>query len=384
MYYSSFGALSIIILLIINFDIIWHSEASPIRVKYRNFLFSIILYLISDMLWGILYESKLVIFAYSDTVLYFFSMVLSVLMWTRFVVEYLDTKRGFGSMLNITGWIIFVYEIITLGINFFTPIVFSFDSSGKYYPQHARYITLAVQTLLFFISSVYTLNSAHVTEGKSKLHHTTVALSGLAMTLFIILQTIYPLLPFYAIGCLIGTCLIHTFIVVDEKADYYRELGNAKFMAYTDPLTGVKNNHAYINAKKKIDERIREGTLKDFAVVIFDINNLKLINDTMGHGEGDKYIKIACNSICSHFKHSPIYRIGGDEFVAFLEGEDYLNRIIILSMFDREAEKNLRSDRPVIATGIEEYHSDKDRDFNTIFERADYSMYKRKKQLKEM
>lgn len=43
----------------------------------------------------------------------------------------------------------------------------------------------------------------------------------------------------------------------------------------------------------------------------------------MGHQAGDEYIIGACRIICNKFKHSPVFRIGGDEFVAISEGEDY-------------------------------------------------------------
>ncbi len=298
MYYSSFGLLSFVVLIIINIDFLNKSDSSLVRQRYRSFILSVLFFLASDILWGTLYDLRVAPFAYIDTVLFFFSMVLSVLLWTRFVVKYLDEKGGFTKVLNIAGWIIFAYESVCLIINFFKPMVFYFDAAGEYYPMQARYITLAMQTLLFFISSVYTLSFSLSSKGKASLHHRAVGISGMTMTVFIILQTLYPLLPFYAIGCLLATCIIHTFVVLDERADYYRELGTANYKALTDPLTGVKNNNAYMDAKKNIDLRIAEKSIKKFAIIIFDVNDLKLVNDTMGHGEGDKYIMTAASSIC--------------------------------------------------------------------------------------
>ena len=123
--------------------------------------------------------------------------------------------------------------------------------------------------------------------------------------------------------------------------------------------------------------------MEDFGIVVFDLNDLKKVNDTKGHDAGDKYIKEASHLICDTFKHSPIYRVGGDEFVAFLEGEDFNNRTELMNSFNSMMEDNLRDDNVVISAGIDIYIHDKDTVFDNVFGRADTAMYERKKQLKE-
>ena len=113
-------------------------------------------------------------------------------------------------------------------------------------------------------------------------------------------------------------------------------------------------------------------------------NGLKTVNDTKGHEAGDRYIQDSCHIICDTFKHSPVYRIGGDEFVAILRGEDYENRHILMGIFNQIIEKNLKNGEVVIASGLEEYHFDEDDSLTKVFERADKKMYERKHLLKEM
>ena len=387
MYYASFGILSLIIHIIINHDILRKSsgaEALPVRSRYRYFLYGVMLYYVSDILWGFLYESKIVALAYADTVLYFFSMVLSVLLWTRFVVSYLDRETAFTKILIYSGWIIFTYELLTLLVNFFLPIVFEFTQDGEYNPEPARYITLAVQTLLFFVMAVYSFAVSTKTEGKDRLHHRAICASGLAMTVFIVLQTAFPFLPFYAIGCLIATCLMHAFVMEDEKNELGRELGSAKKMAYTDPLTGVKNKHAYLESKALIEKNIKEGFPEEFGVAVFDLNGLKKINDTLGHDEGDVYIKNACALICQQFKHSPVFRVGGDEFVALLENDDYNDREELFESFDKQVEQNVAEGKVVVSGAFDIFVPGLDKSFDEVFERADHKMYERKKALKAM
>ena len=68
----------------------------------------------------------------------------------------------------------------------------------------------------------------------------------------------------------------------------------------------------------------KEG--EEFAIVMVDLNNLKHVNDHCGHEAGDTYIKGCCHSICEVFKHSPVFRIGGDEFAVILRGPDFEHR----------------------------------------------------------
>ena len=198
------------------------------------------------------------------------------------------------------------------------------------------------------------------------------------MSLLIILQTVYPLLPLYSIGYLLGTCIVHTFILERQKEDYREELeelisrdktqqmelGSTRQLVYTDILTGVKSKYAYIETKLKIDERISTGELKEFAIAVFDLNNLKTINDTQGHDAGDKYIKDSCCIICRQFQHSPVFRIGGDEFVALLEGEDFKNREALIEAFNLQMEENLHNGREVISCGMEEFDPEHDINFS--------------------
>ena len=381
MYYASIGMLSLAVLIIINFEILFFNQREKNRMtksRYRHFLYGVIIYLISDVLWGILYGQRIIVLAYADTVLYFLSMVVSVLLWTRFVVMYLKNKKVFGKFLICAGWTITTYEIIVLIINFFTPIVFGFSEDKEYLPGKSRYVTLFIQMFLFIMTSAYSFFVMYKTAGDEKKHHRTIGVSGIAMTIFIALQTLFPLLPFYAVGCLLATCMIHSFVYGDETAKY----SNTRKLAYVDGLTGVKNKSAYLEKLQNLELQLEEGSNREFAVAVFDLNDLKTVNDTLGHDAGDKYIIDACKFICQCYKHSPVFRIGGDEFVAILTGTDYECRDEIMHYFNATIEKNQREGRVVVASGLGTYDPNKDESYNDVFRRADRNMYERKKELK--
>ena len=269
-------------------------------------------------------------------------------------------------------------------INLFNPIVFGFGADKEYQPGQARYITLFAQMFLFLVTSIYTLYVSRKTDGNTSLHHKTICISGIIMTVFIALQSLYPLLPFYAVGCLLASCMVHSFIYSGRLYEYARQTGTARQMAYRDPLTGVKNKLAYIEALQKLEIRLDEGSLKEFGVVVFDLNGLKKVNDTLGHDAGDEYIKSASSLICVRFKHSPVFRIGGDEFVVILEGDDYRERAALLEAFDLLVEENMKNGLVVVSSGCDIYDPDSDESYNDVFKRADRKMYERKSLLKQM
>ena len=109
-----------------------------------------------------------------------------------------------------------------------------------------------------------------------------------------------------------------------------------------------------------------------------------VINDTLGHKAGDEYIQSASKMVCEIFAHSPVYRTGGDEFVAILRGRDYLIRKeLVLALHDRSVE-HIGTQEVVVSGGLSDYQPGTDTTFHDVFERADGLMYEEKKLLKEM
>ena len=190
-------------------------------------------------------------------------------------------------------------------------------------------------------------------------------------------------------GNLSGSYLRIHDITEEERALQMRDeqIGQISQEAYKDALTGVGNKAAYNAAVKKLNKEIEEG-LSDYAVVMVDMNNLKKINDEYGHKSGDLYIKGCCHLICEAFKHSPVFRIGGDEFAVLLTGEGFARR--------NESVEELRNayavcygktdsepwERYSAAVGLAERAMD-DNTYELVFKRADALMYEEKKAFKD-
>lgn len=400
MIYSSFGLLALVISVIINYDVFKNQKEShniiPAISSYLNFLVGIMLYYIVDIFQGLFYEVQFPILRYVNTVIHFVLLALCTLLWTRCVIAYLNEKGLFEKIFSYAGWMFFICVAILLTINFVYPIMFAFDENGIYKSLGARYIILLVQTLIFLLTSIYSMAVMVKSDNAIKNCYRTISFFGLVMTVHTAVQMFYPIVPLYSIGFLVGTCLIHSFVLEYEKEcikkEFERlfskeqmqqkELGTARHLAYTDSLTGVKNKNAYVEFEKETNQRIAQGKLKSFGVIVFDLNCLKEVNDTHGHNAGDKYIKKACRAICVQFKRSPVFRIGGDEFVVYLEGDDFKNRNFLIKDFNKKIEENLERGKFVVSCGFDTFRPEVDKNFHSVFERADKKMYEHKRSLK--
>ena len=155
-----------------------------------------------------------------------------------------------------------------------------------------------------------------------------------------------------------------------------------------DSLTFVKNRTAYDRYVKRLESQMLSGDYEPFAVVCFDINYLKQVNDALGHEAGDEYIRKCCKLICNTFKHSPVFRIGGDEFIAIAVHDDYAQRYECLTaMRERMAELDANPtispiDRISVASGMADSLEHVGDDYSAIFRRADTRMYENKRKMK--
>jgi diguanylate cyclase (GGDEF)-like protein len=169
---------------------------------------------------------------------------------------------------------------------------------------------------------------------------------------------------------------------VRREREFSEALGIALEKSRRDELTGIKNKNAYAEYEADLDADISQGKEPCFAVAVCDVNGLKQVNDILGHKAGDAYIRAASRVVCNVFKHSPVFRIGGDEFVAILRGSDYERRVALLADMERIVQANKDDDGPVLACGISPFDPATDKCVAQVFERADKLMYAHKKELK--
>ncbi len=251
MYYSAIGLLAILTLLIVNWDVFFDSgiNEKPAWKVYRKFLFAVLAYYVTDVLWGLIESRKLSDALFVDTTVYFVAMAASLTLWVEFIVTYLEEKGPFGRALRYLGrglaGVVFGISIL----NVFIPVLFTVDEECVYKALPSRYVLLVCQIVFLIVISVYALTvmfSSGIRAAKS-FRFRMLAAFGLIMAACLFIQLWFPYLPLYSIAFMLGTCLLHSFVVREEKEDYRQELEEAgkiaelkeRFRSLLDNMPGM-------------------------------------------------------------------------------------------------------------------------------------------------
>lgn len=158
-------------------------------------------------------------------------------------------------------------------------------------------------------------------------------------------------------------------------------------LAYHDGLTGVGNRTAF--EERLIGLEMSKDSVGGVGIVMFDLNDLKFINDNFGHQCGDSMITQSAELIVEAFsvQKGECFRIGGDEFAVLLSGEDIMSRYQKGIADFKKAVDSYNNDRDnelriSIAYGFESYDSTVHSKMMDIYQQADSKMYKNKKAVK--
>lgn len=142
-----------------------------------------------------------------------------------------------------------------------------------------------------------------------------------------------------------------------------------------DPLTGVKNSNAYSVTVDSLSTSIRENKDTEFAIVLCEIKDLCLINETYGMEIGDAYIRNCCDIITNVYALSPVFRLGGDRFAVVLTGVDYRNRYdqfdrLNLRMEDASHNIDVEHGKASFASGMAVFDPRQDLNVSDVYKRA--------------
>ena len=164
-------------------------------------------------------------------------------------------------------------------------------------------------------------------------------------------------------------------------------INDLNVLAYADALTMVRNRSAYEIAMRELQKRIDDKEDIEFAIALFDCDDLKGINDEHGHDKGNVYLRNTAHLICRIFENSVVYRVGGDEFVVILQDEDYKNRKKLeatfitksaeICAFSKEEYEQIR-----VSVGVAAYDPKIDKTAQDVAIHADHLMYANKRERK--
>lgn len=171
-------------------------------------------------------------------------------------------------------------------------------------------------------------------------------------------------------------------VVIDVTQEIIQTL-SIKLERDRDSLTGIGNRNAYQEMLMQWEAKLPTTVL--VGIGVFDLNGLKFVNDSYGHNAGDDYICKSAEFICSTFLHCPIFRIGGDEFVAFLvrmesETVEAMHKALLAKV---DAYNKQHTMQMGIAFGYAFYNALEDEQMGDVFAKADDRMYENKVQMKQ-
>ncbi len=217
-----------------------------------------------------------------------------------------------------------------------------------------------------------------------------------AITLFISIIlfsiVILKILPSTAADILMSIGLILTFamftvIVSKQILKNFESMKQTELyqkLAMIDLPTGVSSKTAWYTFVENFTLD-KPDSKKDYCLILFDMNNLKKINDTFGHLEGDKAIKAFSYCLKSVFSaKGEIYRIGGDEFISICTNINEKTIKYLLSDFTALLDNQVETQFPITtAYGYSFFEAKDSKSILMAQDAADKEMYKMKKNMKE-
>ncbi len=173
----------------------------------------------------------------------------------------------------------------------------------------------------------------------------------------------------------------------DKTTQIEKRLKDTIKLINIDCLTKVKNITAYTDKVEDLANDILKDRFTEFAIVLCDVNDLKKENDSFGHDIGDIYLKNCCKVICDVFAHSPVFRIGGDEFAVVLHSTDYQERESLMMKMEETVDvlskiPSSEMGKAAFVSGMAVYDPVNDKTVGDVIRRADAEMYENKKRMK--
>ena len=226
--YSVIAFVAMAIHLIINFDLRTPSKGGLITAhatrEYRNFLKGIFAYYIVDAGWGVFAGLQWRGALYVDTMLYYIAIAASVITWCHFVIVYLGLSKWKKRILFWFGYALLGLYVVLLTANIFNNCLFHFDENGAYAPGINRLLLFYPLVVLNVLMGAFMFVRALGCKDSERRRNMVTFLFCLSMAVAIVLQILWPLWPYYALGCLIGNCFFHVFVIEDERAEMRRAI----------------------------------------------------------------------------------------------------------------------------------------------------------------
>ena len=222
--YSAIAFVAMAIHLIINSSHIPDRMVAGVRGvrEYRRFLRAVFAYYIVDAGWGVFAGLGWTKVLYVDTMFYYIAIAVSALTWCHFVAVYLDLSKWKARALSWFGYALLGLYVVLLTANVFTDCLFHFDAQGAYVAGFIRGLIFYPLAVLNVLMGGFVWARTLGSHGEERKRNLVTFIFCLTMAVAIALQIIWPLWPYYALGCLIGICFFHIFVIEGERDELRR------------------------------------------------------------------------------------------------------------------------------------------------------------------
>lgn len=356
-------------------------------IKYLRLL-CVSVFSICIGLWTLCYYNVIMIFSiplYSVSLVEYLSLYLCPIPLTIYM--YVDVKELKNRLLERMYHVLLAVQILVTSIvlALHTKDIVHFAATLKY-----MQVLIVASLVYFFFVVAMNLKKSSQIENRLFLAGMLVIGSCIAHDMVVYCSDRYfgyTIPTIRGMSCLgviifIFILVVSFYMNLTRKLMWETERNSLIKSAYTDELTQLHNRRycmEYIN-------KIKEEHAKSFTVICFDLNNLKMMNDTYGHAKGDILIRSAAEVIAETFEpYGIVARMGGDEFVAVLRTSNAEEVHAQMEAFQINIEKKNRQIQGLnmsIACGFASA-STQEADIDKIYQLADDRMYENKKNMKQ-
>ena len=250
--------------------------------------------------------------------LYFALIEQAILAWFYYTLAILfqnQKKQGRGiAYAAIAPYALYIGAVVS---NPWTGLFYVLGENNAYQRGPLFFMAIALfaaYTLAIFALTLIRRN--HIPQGYSA--HVLIMMPVL-LAISIAVQLLNPgwltIMPGYVL------CMLISFLFLQTKKSHEQQalVQTLSKAASTDKLTGIFNR---AGAEAQVQLMYLGNINSPCMTSIVDIDNLKLVNDSMGHPEGDRAIQAVAEVLRQHFRSSDIVaRFGGDEFMVFMIGD---------------------------------------------------------------
>lgn len=379
-----------ILTLFVGFVLIIVDIPINMRAQKNHELLYLGLFSVSVATWC-LAETHLLQFYLGDSRMMQMVSCCSLMLISIPMTLYLDAAFGFRKRGAMMGMVAVSF------LNFVVAIILHFTKIADVHETlYFSHVVLVMSAVVLF----YTIIRNTFTMGKSATRNVYrilrgVGLSGLSIATVIDIYRYYKgtgndTAMFVRIGLLI-------FIVCFGSSSLEKTINAVKLgvhmeivsqLAYRDGLTRIGNRTAF--EEQLVDLEKQKDELAAVGIIMFDVNDLKYVNDNFGHRTGDNMLVASAGLIEQAFveQQGECYRIGGDEFAVLLSGDNVQERydrgiVFFRELMNQHNEQPDKEFRISIAHGFAFYDkSQQGKMLMNIYQQADMLMYEDKKQIK--